>query len=356
MKRFVDEVTVEVEAGHGGKGCVSFRREKFIPRGGPDGGDGGKGGDVYLEGDGQGQSLLDLFYQRLYRVKRGGNGSGSNRHGAASPDLVVRVPLGTEVWDLDRETGERLVKLGEILEHGRRLLVARGGRGGKGNAHFVSSTHRSPRFAQPGEEGESRSLRVVLKVMADAGLVGLPNAGKSTLITALSAARPKIASYPFTTLHPHLGMMPVDGYRQISLADIPGLIADAHRGSGLGTRFLKHVERNRVLVHLVSLRDRTEVDGLLTDYRTVMTELASYRADLPDRVRLVLLSQCDTVTPATAAELTAAMRHRLAAETGGEPREVMAVSAATGAGIEALRRRLIALVDAAAPAPPVFDS
>lgn len=349
MNRFVDEVTIEVEAGHGGRGCVSFRREKYLPRGGPDGGDGGKGGDVYLVGDIQRQSLLDLFYQRLYRVKRGGNGAGRNRHGAASADLVVPVPLGTEVWELDRETGQRLLKLGELLADGQRLLVARGGRGGKGNAHFVSSTHRSPRFAQPGEEGESRSLRLVLKVLAEVGLVGLPNAGKSTLIAALSAARPKVAAYPFTTLHPQLGMMPVADHRHISLADIPGLIADAHRGSGLGTRFLKHVERTRVLVHLVSLRYREgsadgDVDGLLANYRTVMTELSSYQSDLPGRVRLVLLTQCDTVAPETAAALAVALRQRLAATAAGNVPEVMVVSAHTGEGIEALRRRLAELV------------
>ncbi len=339
--RFIDEVKIEVEAGDGGNGCVSFRREKYVPKGGPDGGDGGKGGDIVLVGDSQKNTLLDLRYQRLYRARKGGNGAGRNRTGAASADVEIRVPLGTEVWYLPAEDeGGGAVAGGEILSDGQRLVVARGGRGGKGNAHFASSTHRVPRFAQPGEEGEKASLRLVLKLIAEVGLIGLPNAGKSTLISAVSAARPKVAAYPFTTLEPHLGIMTAADYRQIVLADIPGLVAEAHAGVGLGTRFLRHIERCRVLVHLLSLAEHSDLEALLKAYVTVRRELALYREDLPGRERLVLLTQADTRPPEEC--------RRLAGELAAVPelagRRVLVLSAVSGQGVDGFRRVLAGML------------
>ena len=347
--RFIDEVKIEVEAGDGGNGCVSFRREKYVPRGGPDGGDGGRGGDVVLVGDVQKNTLLDLRYQRLYRVKKGGNGAGKNRTGAASDDIRIKVPLGTEVWFLPLEGDEgEAVFGGEVLRDGERLVVARGGRGGKGNAHFASATHRTPRFSQPGEEGEKARLKLVLKLIAEVGLIGLPNAGKSTLISAISAARPKVAAYPFTTLQPHLGIMPAGDFRQVVIADIPGLVADAHAGVGLGTRFLRHVERTRILVHLLSLSEHRDLKALLKAYETVTRELALYREELPDREKLVLLTQADTRPRDEVEELLAALRHhpRLAG------RRVMAISAVSGYGLDEFRHALASILPAPAPAAP----
>ncbi len=343
VMRFIDEATIEVYAGDGGNGCVSFRREKFVPKGGPDGGNGGKGGDVLLVGDSQKNTLLDLLHQRTFRVKKGGNGAGKRKDGAASPTLEIAVPLGTEVWELTDED-ERLF-VGEVLADGQKLLLAAGGRGGKGNAHFVSSTMRVPRFAQPGEAGEMKKLRLVLKVIAQVGLVGLPNAGKSTLISVLSAARPKVAGYPFTTLNPNLGIMAGGDYERLIIADIPGLIENAHQGSGLGIRFLKHVERTEVIVLLVSVKNRDDETLLLHDYRTVMGELNAYNPQLTKRVKLVLLSQTDTLPAQRVKELLAALSPKIA-EQG--KRLLMAVSSTSGAGIEELKRTLEMLVNSTA--------
>jgi len=344
VMRFIDEATIEVYAGDGGNGCVSFRREKFVPKGGPDGGNGGKGGDVLLVGDSQKNTLLDLLHQRTFRVKKGGNGAGKRKDGAASPALEIAVPLGTEVWELT-DDDERLFA-GEVLADGQKLLLAAGGRGGKGNAHFVSSTMRVPRFAQPGEAGEIKKLRLVLKVIAQVGLVGLPNAGKSTLISVLSAARPKVAGYPFTTLNPNLGIMAGGDYERLIIADIPGLIENAHQGSGLGIRFLKHVERTEVIVLLVSVKNRDDEALLFHDYQTVMGELNAYNPQLTKRVKLVLLSQTDTLPAQRAKELLAALSPKIA-EQG--KRLLMAVSSTSGAGIEELKRTLEKLVNRAGP-------
>ena len=337
--RFIDEATIDVYAGDGGNGCVSFRREKFIPRGGPDGGNGGKGGDVLLVGDDQKNTLLDLLHQRAFRVKKGGNGAGKRRDGAASPDVKIAVPLGTEVWEVT-EAGERLF-MGEILTAGQELRLAAGGRGGKGNAHFTSSTMRVPRFAQPGEAGEVKKLRLILKVIAQVGLVGLPNAGKSTLISVLSAARPKVAGYPFTTLNPNLGIMAGGDYKRLIIADIPGLIENAHQGSGLGIRFLKHVERTEVIVLLVSVKNCDDETLLLQDYRTVMGELNAYNPQLVKRVKLVLLSQTDTLPAQRVKELLAALSPKI--EDNGQ-RLLLAISSASGAGIDELKGTLEKLV------------
>ena len=335
--RFIDETKIDVEAGNGGNGCVSFRREKYIPKGGPDGGDGGKGGDIILRGDSQKNTLLDLRYQRRYRACKGANGSGKNRTGAASENVEIKVPLGTEVWFLppEGEPGEGFLG-GEILEHGASLIVARGGRGGKGNAHFTSSTNRTPRFAQPGAEGESGSFKLVLKLIAQVALIGLPNAGKSTLISTVSAARPKVAAYPFTTLQPHLGIMAVGDFHQIVIADIPGLVTDAHLGTGLGTRFLRHIERTEMLVHLLSVAEHHDCQDLIRAYEVVARELDLYREDLIDREKLVILTQIDTIPEERLEVLLRELRqHPRMAE-----RKVMAISAVTGAGIKEFKNAL----------------
>ena len=335
--RFIDEIKIDVEAGNGGNGCVSFRREKYISKGGPDGGSGGKGGDIILYGDSQKTTLLDLRYQRIYQARKGVNGSGKDRTGAASDNVELRVPLGTEVWFLppEGESGEAFLG-GEILEPGATLVVAKGGRGGKGNAHFTSSTNRTPRFAQPGEEGEKARLKLVLKLIAQVALIGLPNAGKSTLISTVSAARPKVASYPFTTLQPHLGIMPVGDYQQIVIADIPGLVTDAHLGTGLGTRFLRHIERTQTLVHLLSVAEHHDGPALLKAYDVVARELELYRDDLLAREKLVLLTQIDTISKERLAELLLELRgHPRLAE-----RQVMAISAVTGDGIKEFKNAL----------------
>jgi len=338
--RFIDETTIEVYAGDGGNGCVSFRREKFIPKGGPDGGNGGKGGNVSLVGDSQKNTLLDLLHKRTFRVKKGGNGAGKSKDGAASPAVEIAVPLGTEIWELTEDDGRLFV--GEVLVDGQKLLLAAGGRGGKGNAHFTSSTMRIPRFAQPGEAGEMKKLRLVLKVIAQVGLVGLPNAGKSTLISVLSAARPKVAAYPFTTLNPNLGIMAGGDYERLIIADIPGLIENAHQGSGLGIRFLKHVERTEVIVLLVSVKNRDDETLLFHDYRTVMEELNAYNPQLTKRVKLVLLSQTDTLPAQRITELLANLSPKIA-EQG--KRLLMAVSSTSGVGIGELKKTLEKLVN-----------
>jgi GTP-binding protein len=265
MTSFVDRVEIEVHAGDGGPGSVSFRREKFVPRGGPDGGDGGQGGDVVLVGDRNLTTLLDFTYRHRYEAERGGRGSGANRSGADGAVLRLRVPLGTLARTRDGELR------GEVLENGQELVVARGGRGGRGNAFFKSATHQAPKMAQPGTPGESARLVLELKLIADAGLVGKPNAGKSTLLAALSAATPKIADYPFTTLSPVLGVVRVDDERNFVLADIPGLLEGAHAGKGLGLEFLRHIERTRVLVFVLD----ASAESAAADYAVLRSELES---------------------------------------------------------------------------------
>src|SRR5438477_9708611 len=285
--KFLDEAKVYIRSGDGGNGCVSFRREKCIKFGGPNGGDGGKGGDVVaLAVDGL-NTLIDYRYQQHFKAKNGGGGMGKDRHGANGADIVMKVPAGTQIYEEDGET-----LLADLTEVGQRAVLLRGGNGGFGNAHFKSSTNRAPRHANPGQTGEERTIRLRLKLIADAGVVGLPNAGKSTFLAAVSAAKPKIADYPFTTLHPQLGVVEIDG-RGFVLADIPGLIEGAHEGSGLGDRFLGHVERCRALLHLV--------DGTVEDagkaYNTVRIELASYGHGLADKIEVVALNKSDALTP-----------------------------------------------------------
>ncbi|NGX99768.1 MAG: GTPase ObgE [Candidatus Afipia apatlaquensis] len=285
--KFLDEAKVYIRSGDGGNGCVAFRREKFIEFGGPSGGNGGRGGDVIVEvADGL-NTLIDYRYQQHFKAPKGVNGMGSDRHGANGKNIVMKVPLGTQIFDEDRET-----LIHDFTEVGETFVLAKGGNGGFGNAHFKTSTNRAPRNANPGLPGEERWIWLRLKLIADAGLVGLPNAGKSTFLSVVSAAKPKIADYPFTTLHPQLGVVGIDG-REFVLADIPGLIEGAHEGAGLGDRFLGHVERCRVLLHLVDAT--SEHAG--KEYKTVRTELEAYDENLADKIEIVALSKIDAVTP-----------------------------------------------------------
>jgi len=285
---FIDEVEIEVAAGKGGEGCVSFRREKFIPRGGPNGGDGGRGGDVVLQATSQLSTLLDYRYKKKNRAEDGKRGGSNNKTGADGDDLVLMVPCGTMVYDAD--TGDLL---GDLVEEGDHMVVARGGRGGKGNAGFATSTRQAPDFAQAGRPGEQRCIRLELKLIAEVGLVGLPNAGKSTLISRLSSARPKIASYPFTTLVPNLGVVNLGGYRHCVMADIPGIVDGAHRGVGLGTRFLKHIERTRVLLLLVDVSGTEHTAQYALS--TLMGEIESYGQGLNEKRKLVVATKMDVV-------------------------------------------------------------
>jgi len=283
--KFLDEAKVYIQSGAGGNGCVSFRREKFIEFGGPNGGDGGRGGDVVIEAVNGLNTLIDYRYQQHFKAQRGGNGMGKDRHGAGGKDVVLKVPIGTQVYAEDGET-----LLADLNKVGERATIAHGGNGGFGNAHFKTSTNRAPRRANPGQTGEELTIRLRLKLMADAGLVGLPNAGKSTFLATVSAAKPKIADYPFTTLHPQLGVVHIND-REFVLADLPGLIEGAHGGTGLGDRFLGHTERCRVLLHLV---DGT--GDVAAAYRTVRGELDAYGHGLTDKPEIVALSKADAMT------------------------------------------------------------
>ncbi len=285
--RFVDSVKIFAKAGDGGRGCVSFRREKFVPMGGPDGGDGGHGGDIYFEVDTNLSTLLDFRYKVHYKAERGGHGMGKNMHGKSGETLNIHVPPGTLIYDADSEE-----LLADLTETGQRVLLLKGGMGGRGNARFTTSTNRAPRHAQPGTEGEERTLRLELKLLADVGLVGLPNAGKSTLIAATSAARPKIADYPFTTLVPNLGVVRYGGYKTFVMADIPGLIEGASDGQGLGTRFLRHVERTDLFLHLVDLSGMQPGDPL-ENFRIINRELEHHNPEMMKKTQFVVLTKLD---------------------------------------------------------------
>jgi GTPase len=330
---FVDEVEIFVQGGDGGAGCVSFRREKFVPRGGPDGGDGGAGGNVELVADPAISTLLDFRYQRHYQAERGQHGQGSNRHGASGRDTVLRVPVGTVVHD--RDSGE---VVGDLAAPGARLLVARGERGGRGNARFATSTNRAPRRADLGRPTEGRWIRMELRLLADVGVVGFPNAGKSTLVSRLSAARPKIADYPFTTLVPALGIVRVDDARSFVIADLPGLIPGAADGKGLGHRFLRHTERTRLLIHLVDLDPGTGRDPV-DDYRVIQAELAAYSPDLARRPQVVAGNKADL----PGAE---ARGHALEALCAAEGISFLAISGVTGRGLRELLREVAARLGA----------
>src|SRR5215813_10218395 len=328
--KFLDQAKVYIRSGDGGAGCVSFRREKFIEFGGPNGGDGGRGGDVIAECVDGLNTLIDYRYQQHFKAKTGGHGMGKNRSGAAGADVVLKVPKGTQIFDEDNET-----LLADLTEIGERTILAKGGNGGFGNAHFKSSTNRAPRRANPGLAGEERWIWLRLKLIAEAGLVGLPNAGKSTFLAAITAAKPKIADYPFTTLTPQLGVVRSDG-REFVLADIPGLIEGAHEGAGLGDRFLGHVERCRVLLHLV--------DGLCEHagnaYRTVRGELEAYGHGLADKAEIVALTKADALAPEQLKQQAARLKR-------AAKKEPLVISAVTGAGVPDALRRLLSIIDTA---------
>ncbi|HXS80553.1 MAG TPA: GTPase ObgE [Gammaproteobacteria bacterium] len=304
--KFIDEAEIRVEAGSGGRGCVSFRREKFVPRGGPDGGDGGDGGSVYLVAREGVNTLADFRVKRRFRAESGRGGSGKDMAGAAGADLYIEVAKGTEVHDVETEE-----KLGDLVSDGDQLLVAKGGQGGRGNTRFKSSVNRAPRQFDVGGEGEHRRLRLALKLLADVGLLGAPNAGKSTLTRAVSAARPKVADYPFTTLHPQLGVVRVDTDRSFVIADIPGLIEGAAAGAGLGIQFLKHLERTRLLLHIVDACAELSGGDVLSTYRAVEGELGQYSDALADRPRWLVLNKLDLLPPAERKKRTAAIVKKL---------------------------------------------
>lgn len=320
---FLDRAKIHVQGGDGGNGVTAFRREKFVPRGGPSGGDGGRGGDVVMVADSSLNTLLHLRYNPRHIGDRGLHGEGSNRSGREGQDVIVRVPVGTQIFDAD--TGDLLH---DLNHDGARWLAARGGRGGFGNAHFASSTNRAPRYHQSGSKGEERELQLELKLLADVGLVGFPNAGKSTFISTVSAAKPKIADYPFTTLEPHLGVVDLGDFRTFVIADVPGLIEGAHAGAGLGDRFLRHIERTKLLLHLVdvsSLPQQEPVDA----YETVNRELASYNEELATRPQFVVATKIDALDEP---QRLASLRER--AEQDGKP--FFAISSATGEGVREL--------------------
>lgn len=338
--KFLDQAKVYIRSGDGGSGSVSFRREKFIEYGGPDGGDGGRGGDVWAEAVDGLNTLIDYRYRQHFKADTGRHGMGRNQTGAKGGDTILKVPVGTQIFEDDNET-----LICDLTEVGQRFRLAAGGNGGFGNQHFKSSTNRAPRRANPGLPGQERWIWLRLKLIADAGLVGLPNAGKSTFLAAVSAAKPKIADYPFTTLHPNLGVARIDA-REFVIADIPGLIEGAHQGAGIGDRFLGHVERTRILLHLVSAREEDPAAA----YRTVRNELVSYGHGLADKPEIVALSQVDILDEEERAERLGALE----AECG---RPVLALSSATGEGVETVLRGLMAEIEAAraveaAPAEP----
>jgi GTP-binding protein len=347
---FVDEVDIHVEAGHGGRGCMSFRREKFVPRGGPDGGDGGSGGSVFLVADPHRNTLVQFRFNPEFRAQRGGNGEGSNRHGRNGRDLEVPVPVGTLVFVKDPESGE-LVETADLTEVGRRVCVAKGGRGGLGNAHFATSTNRAPRKVQPGEPGEVRDLGLQLKLLADVGLVGFPNAGKSTLISRVSAAKPKIANYPFTTLTPHLGVVSLSDDRSFVMADVPGIIEGAHAGHGLGHQFLRHIERTKVLVHLVDVSSESGRDPV-EDLDTIRRELELHNPGLLEKPQIVVANKTDALDDPKRLKALEKRAKKLKLP-------FLAISAVTGDGVPALLEGVwpaIAAARAAEHAPAGDDA
>jgi GTP-binding protein len=348
--KFVDEARIEVIAGDGGKGAVAFRREKYIPKGGPSGGDGGRGGSVWAVADLNVNTLIDYRYARLHRARNGEGGQGSDRYGRGAEDVVLRVPVGTQVFDED--TGGLLF---DLTRHGERVLLARGGEGGLGNLHFKSSTNRAPRQSTPGTPGEHRRLRLELKVLADVGLLGMPNAGKSTFISRVSNARPKVADYPFTTLHPNLGVVRVADEKSFVVADVPGLIEGAAEGAGLGHQFLRHLQRTRLLLHLVDLSPFDDARDPVAEARAIVKELRKYDAALYEKPRWLVLNKLDTLEGAPGergtprAKAVSEFRRRL--RWHGPTFEI---SGLTGEGCEALCREIWAHLERhREPAPPI---
>ena len=329
---FVDEVDILVEAGAGGSGCMSFRREKFVPRGGPDGGDGGSGGSVYAVASPHLNTLVSYRFNREFHAKRGGHGKGSNRTGATAADLELYVPVGTLIYEQPADQAGEPILIGDLVAPGQRVLVAQGGHGGRGNARFVSSTNRAPRRVEDGTPGETKQLQLHLKLLADVGLVGFPNAGKSTLIARISAARPKIADYPFTTLSPNLGVVSLTGDRSFVVADVPGLIEGAHEGHGLGDRFLKHLDRTKVLVHLVDVSGASGRDPI-DDFETIQRELAHFSVEMATKPQIVIATKLDAVSDVAPVD-------ELEAHVRSSGLAFLRISAVTGEGVDALQEAI----------------
>lgn len=334
--KFIDEATITVQSGNGGRGCVSFLRARLTPKGGPDGGDGGRGGDVIITASLRRRTLLEFRYKSEYKAPNGQGGLGSQKNGAGGANLVLEVPPGTLVFDA--ETNELIH---DLVRDGDSFVVAKGGRGGQGNMRFKSSTNRTPRFAQPGEPGEIRTIRLELRLLADVGIIGFPNAGKSTLISMISAAKPKIADYPFTTTVPNLGVVKPDDAEPFVVADIPGLIEGAHEGAGLGTRFLRHIDRTRVLVHLIDASE-IDADDPWSRYRAINAELERYSPELARKPQMVVLNKMELPGADVAAELMAEAAPDL---------KFLTISAATGQGVKQLVRKLTGLLARLSPPP-----
>jgi len=328
--KFIDEAMITVQSGHGGKGCVSFRREKFIPRGGPDGGDGGKGGDIILITTSRKRTLYHFKYQKHFKAENGAHGQGKQKTGKNGRNLTIELPPGTLVIDAD--TG-LLIK--DLVDTDETFVILKGGRGGQGNTKFKTSTHRTPRFAQPGEPGETRTLKLELKLLADVGIIGLPNVGKSTLIAAISSARPKIADYPFTTLTPSLGVVQTNWAEPFVVADIPGLIKGAHQGTGLGIKFLRHIERTRILIHLIDVSS-IDPDDPLHQYHTINQELVMYDEKLVKKPQIVVLNKLDLPGVRKAAEIF---------QSALKDKKVLLISALSGQGLEQLKSQIVQLLD-----------
>jgi len=328
---FIDEAKFYVKGGDGGNGCVSFRREKFVPKGGPDGGDGGDGGDVIISASRRLGSLIDFRYRSHFNAERGLHGQGKKKHGRNGADCIVNVPMGSIIKDA--ETGEVIV---DLIEDEQSIVVAKGGLGGRGNTHFTSSTNRSPRLAGKGKHGPERWLRIELKLLADIGLVGLPNAGKSTLLSALSAAQPKIASYPFTTLEPHLGVLQSADHRPCIIADIPGLIEGAHQGAGLGHKFLKHIERTKIILHIIDASG--SIENTINEHKTIESELLNYNEELLQRRQILLLNKTDLIQDSDQLDKL----NKIFINKG---LKVIHISALTGDGIENLKDILLETIE-----------
>lgn len=333
--KFVDEAVIDVHAGKGGDGVASFRREKFVPRGGPDGGDGGRGGSIYAIADRNINTLIDYRYARIHRARNGEKGQGSDCYGRSAPDIELRVPVGTVITDA--ETGELIA---DLAHHEARALLAAGGKGGLGNLHFKSSVNRAPRQFTRGEPGVSRKLKLELKVLADVGLLGLPNAGKSTLIRAVSAARPKVADYPFTTLHPNLGVVRVDQHRSFVIADIPGLIEGAAEGAGLGHQFLRHLQRTRLLLHVVDIAPHGEESDPVRDAKAIIAELKKYDVELYRKPRWLAINKVDLLPPETREKTVSSFVRKL-----GWKGKTFTISALTGEGCQPLTYAIMDYLD-----------
>lgn len=332
---FIDYARIRIKAGSGGDGCVSFRREKFVPKGGPDGGDGGRGGDIIALGDQNVNTLLDYRYNKRFTAENGKPGAGSNKHGASGKPCYLRLPLGTEIFLLN---GEKKTKLTDITYHNEQIVISEGGFGGKGNSNFATPTNQAPRTATPGKQTEELELELVLKLMADVGLVGFPNAGKSTLLSVVSAARPKIADYEFTTLEPMLGVVQVSDYQSFVMADIPGIIAGAHLGKGLGIQFIRHIQRTSILLFLIDVNSAHPVE----DYRTLRAELFLYDPMMDKKTHIIALSKLDTIPAQKRTKKIAEIASVFKQEFD---EEIMGISSVSGYQIPELKRRLFQLLE-----------